>query len=251
MASFSSWNGQKITGNKTLITDVLKGRMGFQGFVVSDWNAHGQLTGCTNVSCPQAMNAGLDMYMAPDSWKGLYDNTLAQVKSGEIPMARLDDAVRRILRVKVKTGLFERVAPSVQGKFDRLGAADHRAIAREAVAKSLVLLKNDGVLPIKPGAKVLVAGAADDIGKASGGWTLTWQGTGNKNSDFPHGQSIWGGIEQAVKAAGGQAELAPTASSRPSPTSPSWCSARIPTPSSRATSPTWATSWATRPTWPC
>jgi len=208
MASFSSWNGEKVTGNKSLITDVLKGRMGFQGFVVSDWNAHGQLAGCTNLSCPQAMNAGLDMYMAPDSWKGLYDNTLAQVKSGEIPMARLDDAVRRILRVKVKTGLFERVAPSVQGKLDRLGADDHRAIAREAVAKSLVLLKNDGVLPVKPGAKVLVAGAADDIGKASGGWTLTWQGTGNKNSDFPRGQSIWGGIEQAVTAAGGVAELA-------------------------------------------
>jgi beta-glucosidase len=209
MASFSSWNGQKITGNKTLITDVLKGRMGFKGFVVSDWNAHGQLPGCTNDSCPQAMNAGLDMYMAPDSWKGLYDNTLAQVKSGRIPMARLDDAVRRILRVKVKTGLFEREAPAVQGQFDRLGAPEHRAIAREAVAKSLVLLKNDGVLPVKPGAKVLVAGAADDIGKAAGGWTLTWQGTGNKNSDFPHGQSIWGGIDQAVKAAGGQAELAP------------------------------------------
>jgi beta-glucosidase len=209
MASFSSWNGQKITGNKSLITDVLKGRMGFQGFVVSDWNAHGQLAGCSNASCPQAMNAGLDMYMAPDSWKPLYAATLAQVKSGEIPMARLDDAVRRILRVKVKTGLFERVAPTVQGKFDRLGAPDHRALAREAVAKSLVLLKNDGVLPVKPGARVLVAGAADDIGKASGGWTLTWQGTGNKNSDFPNGQSIWGGIEQAVKASGGQAELAP------------------------------------------
>ncbi|MFZ0268720.1 glycoside hydrolase family 3 protein [Caulobacter sp.] len=208
MASFSSWNGQKITGNKTLLTDVLKGRMGFQGFVVSDWNAHGQLPGCTTASCPQAMNAGLDMYMAPDSWKGLFDNTVAQVKSGEIPMARLDDAVRRILRVKVKTGLFERGAPTLQGQLDRLGAVEHRMLAREAVAKSLVLLKNNGVLPVKPGAKVLVAGAADDIGKASGGWTLTWQGTGNKNSDFPRGQSIWGGIEQAVKAAGGQAELA-------------------------------------------
>jgi len=209
MASFSSWNGQKITGNRSLITDVLKGRMGFEGFVVSDWNAHGQLAGCTNASCPQAMNAGLDMYMAPDSWKPLFASTLAQVKSGEIPMARLDDAVRRILRVKVKAGLFDRVAPTVQGQFDRLGAPDHRALAREAVAKSLVLLKNDGVLPIKPGARVLVAGAADDIGKAAGGWTLTWQGTGNKNSDFPHGQSIWSGIDAAVKAAGGQAELAP------------------------------------------
>jgi beta-glucosidase len=209
MASFSSWNGQKVTGARTLITDVLKGRMGFQGFVVSDWNAHGQLAGCSNASCPQAMNAGLDMYMAPDSWKPLYASTLAQVKSGEIPMARLDDAVRRILRVKVKAGLFARVAPTVQGRSERLGAPDHRAIAREAAAKSLVLLKNDGVLPIKPGARVLVAGAADDIGKAAGGWTLTWQGTGNKNSDFPNGQSIWSGIEAAVKAGGGQAELAP------------------------------------------
>jgi beta-glucosidase len=209
MASFSSWNGQKITGNKSLITDVLKGRMGFEGFVVSDWNAHGQLSGCTNASCPQAMNAGLDMYMAPDSWKPLYAATLAQVKSGEIPMARLDDAVRRILRVKVKAGLFERVAPTTQGRFDRLSAPDHRALAREAVAKSLVLLKNQGVLPIKPGARVLVAGAADDIGKAAGGWTLTWQGTGNKNSDFPHGQSIWAGLSEAVAASGGQAELAP------------------------------------------
>ena len=208
MASFSSWNGQKITGNKTLITDVLKKRMGFEGFVVSDWNAHGQLQGCSNVSCPQAMNAGLDMYMAPDSWKGLYENTLKQVKSGEIPMARLDDAVRRILRVKVKSGLFDRVAPQVQGKFDRLGSADHRAVAREAVSKSLVLLKNDGVLPIKAGANVLVAGAADDIGKASGGWTLTWQGTGNKNSDFPNGQSIWSGLKEAVEASGGKATLA-------------------------------------------
>lgn len=207
MASFSSWNGQKVTGNKTLITDVLKGRMGFTGFVVSDWNAHGQLEGCSNVSCPQAINAGLDMYMAPDSWKGLYDNTLKQVKSGEIPMARLDDAVRRILRVKVKTGLFDRVEPQVQGRFERLGAADHRALAREAVAKSLVLLKNDGALPIKAGAKVLVAGAADDIGKASGGWTLTWQGTGNQNSDFPNGQSIWSGLKEAVEAAGGTATL--------------------------------------------
>ncbi len=209
MASFSSWNGQKLAGNHSLLTDVLKGRMGFEGFVVSDWNAHGQLPGCSNVSCPQAINAGLDMYMAPDSWKGLFDSTLAQVKSGEIPMARLDDAVRRILRVKVKAGLFDRVAPATQGQFDQLGAPAHRAIAREAVAKSLVLLKNQGVLPIKPGARVLVAGAADDIGKAAGGWTLTWQGTGNKNSDFPHGQSIWVGLQDAVKAGGGEAELAP------------------------------------------
>ena len=210
MVSFSSWNGSKISGNRSLLTGVLKGRMGFQGFVVSDWNAHGQLPGCTNVSCPQAMNAGLDMYMAPDSWKGLFENTVAQVKAGVIPMARLDDAVRRILRVKFKAGLFDRTRPPLEGHFDRLGAPEHRALAREAVRKSLVLLKNDGVLPIRADARVLVAGdGADDIGKAAGGWTLTWQGTGNTNADFPHGQSIYAAIAQAVAASGGHTELAP------------------------------------------
>ena len=209
MASFSSWNGVKHTGNASLLTDVLKGRMGFQGFVVGDWNAHGQVAGCSVTDCPQAMNAGLDMYMAPDSWKGLFDNTLAEVKSGQIPMARLDDAVRRILRVKIKAGLFDRSA-SVEGHYDLLGDAAHRAIARQAVAESLVLLKNNGgVLPIKASAHVLVAGSgADDIGRQSGGWTLNWQGVGNKNSDFPHGQSIFAGIAEAVKAGGGQADLA-------------------------------------------
>lgn len=207
MVSFSSWNGVKHTGNKGLLTDVLKGRLGFEGFVVGDWNAHGQVEGCTNTSCAQAYNAGMDMMMAPDSWKGLYDNTLAQVKAGQIPMARIDDAVRRILRVKVKSGLFENKRP-LEGKLELLGAPEHRAIAREAVRKSLVLLKNEGVLPLKSSARVLVAGdGADDIGKASGGWTLTWQGTGNKNSDFPNGQSIFGGIAEAVKAGGGSAEL--------------------------------------------
>ena len=207
MASFSSWNGAKHIANRSLLTDVLKGRLGFQGFVVGDWNAHGQVPGCTAVSCPQALNAGLDMYMAPDSWKGLYENTLAQAKSGEIPRARLDDAVRRILRVKVKAGLFTTTRP-LDGRFDRLGAPDHRALAREAVRKSLVLLKNDGVLPIRPGVRILVAGdGADDIGKQSGGWTITWQGTGNRNADFPRAQSIYAGLAEAAAAGGGQAIL--------------------------------------------
>jgi beta-glucosidase len=210
MVSFSSWNGVKHTGNKSLLTDVLKGRMGFEGFVVGDWNAHGQVEGCSNTSCAQAYNAGMDMMMAPDSWKGLYENTLAQVKAGQIPMVRIDDAVRRILRVKVKAGLFEDKRP-LEGKLDLLGAPEHRAVAREAVRKSLVLLKNEGVLPLKSSAHVLVAGdGADDIGKAAGGWTLTWQGTGNKNSDFPHGQSIYAGVAEAVKAGGGSAELSVT-----------------------------------------
>jgi beta-glucosidase len=210
LVSFSSWQGEKMTGDKALLTDVLKGRMGFEGLVVSDWNAHLQVPGCRADSCAAAINAGLDMFMAPDTWKGLYANTLAQARSGEIPAARLDDAVRRILRVKLKEGLFDPARP-YEGRFDQLGSPDHRAVAREAVRKSLVLLKNDGVLPIRGSARVLVAGdGADDIGKQSGGWTISWQGTGNRNSDFPHGQSIWGGIEEAVKAAGGTAELSPS-----------------------------------------
>ncbi len=212
MASFSSWNGVKHSGNETILTEVLRGPLGFDGFVVSDWNAHGQLPGCSNESCALAVNAGIDMLMAPDSWKPLYTNTLAQARSGEIPMARVDEAVRRILRAKVKTGLFIEARP-VEGRFEALGSPEHRALAREAVRKSLVLLKNNGsVLPIRPGARVLVAGSADDIGQASGGWTLTWQGTGNANTDFPNGQSIWSGLREAVEAGGGTATLAPDGS---------------------------------------
>ena len=208
MASFSGWNGVKHSGNETLLTDVLRGPLGFDGFVVSDWNAHGQLPGCSNESCAAAFNAGIDMFMAPDSWRPLYENTLAQVRSGEIPMARLDEAVRRILRAKVKAGVFREDRP-VEGQLQHLGSPAHRALARQAVRESLVLLKNEGgVLPIAGGAKVLVAGAAaDDIGQAAGGWTLSWQGTGNTNDHFPGGQSIWAGLNEAVSAAGGAATL--------------------------------------------
>lgn len=212
MASFSSWNGVKVHGNKSLLTGVLKQRMGFDGFVVGDWNAQGQVPGCTNTDCPAAFNAGVDMMMTPDTWKGYYESTLKHVKSGEIPMARLDDAVTRILRVKMRAGLFEAGRPSqrpLAGDDNLLGDPRHRAIARRAVRESLVLLKNqDGLLPLDPKATVLVAGdGADDIGKQSGGWTLTWQGTGLKASDFPNAQSIWSGIAEQVAAAGGKAML--------------------------------------------
>ncbi|WP_074552114.1 exo 1,3/1,4-beta-D-glucan glucohydrolase [Dyella sp. AtDHG13] len=213
MASFSSWNGRKITGDKALITDVLKQRMDFQGLVVGDWNAHGQVPGCTNEDCPTAYNAGLDMLMAPDSWRGLYEHTLAEVKSGAIPMARLDDAVARILRVKFRAGLFEAGAPStqpiVQKANEIVGSPAHRAIARRAVRESLVLLKNNnGLLPLDPRRRILIAGeGADNISRQSGGWTLNWQGTGLKNADFPGAQSIGAGIVEQVKAAGGSAEI--------------------------------------------
>lgn len=207
MASFSSWNGTKMHGNKALLTDVLKGRMGFDGFVVGDWNGHGQIPGCTTTDCPATFNAGLDMAMAPDSWKGLFDSTVAAVESGKIPMSRIDDAVRRILRVKMKLGLFDNARP-YETMPQQMGSAEHRAIARQAVRESLVLLKNDGVLPIKASANILVAGdAADEIGRQSGGWTLSWQGDGNTNGDFPGATSIYAGIAAAAKAGGGKAML--------------------------------------------
>ena len=212
MASFSSWNGQKMHGSRSLLTDVLKGRMGFDGFVVGDWNGHGQVPGCTPTDCPATFNAGLDMAMAPDSWRGLYDTTLAAAKAGRIPAARIDDAVRRILRVKMKLGLFDPARP-YEARIAEIGSPQHRAIAREAVAKSLVLLKNNGVLPIKASATILVAGdAADDIGRQAGGWTLSWQGDGNANKDFPGATSIYAGIAAAAKAGGGRAVLSPDGS---------------------------------------
>ncbi|MBW6529241.1 exo 1,3/1,4-beta-D-glucan glucohydrolase [Sphingomonas sp. RRHST34] len=207
MASFSSWNGQKMHGNHSLLTDVLKGRMGFEGFVVGDWNGHGQVPGCTNTDCPATFAAGLDMAMAPDSWKGMFDTTLAAVKAGKLPMTRVDDAVRRILRVKLKLGLFDPARPW-EARGATVGSAEHRAVAREAVAKSLVLLKNNGVLPVKASANILVVGdAADDIGRQAGGWTLSWQGDGNTNADFPGATSIYAGIAAAAKAGGGTATL--------------------------------------------
>ncbi|WP_428970381.1 glycoside hydrolase family 3 N-terminal domain-containing protein [Sphingomonas sp. Xoc002] len=214
MPSFSSWNGTKMTGNKSLLTGVLKERLGFDGFTIGDWNAHGQVPGCTNEDCAPAINAGLDMFMySGPGWKQLYANTLREAKEGTIPAARLDDAVRRILRVKVLAGSFEAGRPSsrpISGNFDLIGAPEHRAIARQAVRESLVLLKNNGnILPLKPGANILVAGrGADNIGQQAGGWSITWQGTGVTNANFPNAQSIWSGIDEAVKAGGGKATLA-------------------------------------------
>ncbi len=211
MASFSSWNGKKIHGHKYLLTDVLKGQIGFEGFVVGDWNAHGQVEGCTNTSCPRAINAGVDMFMAPDSWKGLYENTLSQVREGTIPMTRLDDAVRRILRVKVRAGIFETKKPSerlLAGDKSVLGSSSHREIARQAVRESLVLLKNNNrAVPIAPNQIVLVIGErANSVSSQSGGWTLTWQGGGLDNSLFPNAETILDGIKSTVEAAGGTTE---------------------------------------------
>ncbi|WP_329842253.1 exo 1,3/1,4-beta-D-glucan glucohydrolase [Stenotrophomonas sepilia] len=213
MASFNSVNGEKMHGHRHYLTDVLKGRMNFGGFVVGDWNGHGQVKGCTTTDCPATINAGLDMAMASDSWKGFYETTLAAVKDGRITPQRLDDAVRRILRVKFRLGLFEAGRPStraVGGQFALIGAPAHRAVARQAVRESLVLLKNqNGLLPLSPKQRILVAGdGADDVGKQAGGWTLNWQGTGTTRKDFPNADTIYEGIARQARAAGGEAVLA-------------------------------------------
>ena len=216
MASFNSINGKKMHGNQALLTDYLRGELGFDGLVVGDWNGHQQVAGCTVTDCPQSIMAGLDIYMVPDDWKSLIENMLEDVADGTIPIARIDEAVTRVLKVKYRAGLLgpDSVKPSLRpnaGDMTKLGSPEHRAIAREAVAKSQVVLKNDGVLPFKPGSNVLVAGSgADDIARASGGWTLTWQGGGElDNSYFPGATSIWSGIKAAADASGGSATYTP------------------------------------------
>ncbi|GLR48350.1 1,4-beta-D-glucan glucohydrolase [Sphingomonas astaxanthinifaciens DSM 22298] len=214
MASFSSVNGEKMHGSQQLLTGLLRRELGFRGLTVGDWNAHGQVLGCSNTDCPIALNAGLDVFMAPEEWKGLYETMVRQVRTGIIAQSRLDEAVARVLRVKFAYGLFDKPRPSARalgGRFDQLGSPEHRAIAREAVRKSLILLKNDGALPLRSNARVLVAGnGADSIARQAGGWSITWQGGGDlTNADFPGATSIYGGIAEALKAGGGQAVFAP------------------------------------------
>jgi beta-glucosidase len=213
MASFSSLNGVKMHGNMPYLTGYLRGDLGFKGLVVGDWNGHGLIPGCSVGSCAASFNAGLDIFMAPDSWRALLPATLAQVRGGEITTNRLDEAVRRILRVKLAAGLFDKGRPSTRpfaGKTELLASADHRELARRAVRETLVLLKNnDNILPLKPAQTILVTGAgADSIPMQAGGWTVSWQGGGDlTNGDFPQGQSIYRGIAETVARAGGTATL--------------------------------------------
>lgn len=207
MVSFNSWQGLKLHGHRYLLTDVLKGKLGFDGFVVSDWNGIGQVSGCSNAACVPAVLAGIDIFMVPEDWKAFYGNLIASVNRGEVPMSRIDDAVRRILRVKARMGLLD---PAIAAKrhdnsnASSIGSPEHRELARRAVRESLVLLKNKAsLLPLKRDMNVLVAGqGADNIAQQSGGWTLTWQGTGNNNADFPGATSIYTGIAQQVKGYG-------------------------------------------------
>ncbi len=200
MISFSSWNGAKLHGSKYLVTDLLKGELGFTGFTVSDWAAIDQLdgrAGFTQAEVVTSINAGLDMIMVPNEWQTFLGYLRAAVQAGQIPMARIDDANRRILTKKFELGLFEQ--PYADRTYaGTIGTAAHRALAREAVRKSQVLLKNaGGVLPLaKSGGKIFVAGkSADDLGNQSGGWTTTWQGA--SGATIP-GTSVLQGIRSAV-----------------------------------------------------
>lgn len=221
MASFSSWQGVKMHGNRALLTGVLKQRMGFDGLVIGDWDGHAQVPGCSSVSCAPAVDAGIDVLMAPERWRQLFVNLLAQVSSGEIPAARLEDAVRRVLRVKLRAHLTEEGRPSARpfaGRWELLGAPAHRAVARQAVRESLVLLKNDHqLLPLAPRSRVLVAGeAADNVQQQCGAWTIDWQGR-RASGDIRPAESIFAGIRAAVTAAGGSAELSPDGQFRARP----------------------------------
>lgn len=212
MASFNSWNGKRVHGDYYLLTEVLKQQMGFDGFVISDWNAHKFVDGCDIEQCAAAFNAGVDVMMVPEHFEAFYHNTVQQVKDGVIATARLDDAVRRFLRAKIRWGVFTRGKPSARPeslKPEWFNAPEHRELAREAVRKSLVLLKNNNnILPVSPKSRVLIAGdGANNIAKQAGGWSVSWQGTDNTNADFPNATSIYAGLRQQIEAAGGTVEL--------------------------------------------
>ena len=208
MASFNSWNGKKLHGYKELLTDILKAEMQFDGFVVGDWNGHGQVEGCSNAKCAQSFNAGVDMFMVPENWKDLLRNTIKQVKSGEISEVRLDEAVRKILTVKSRLGLFNgRIPHEFKGNY--LGHPEHIALARQAVRESLVLLKNnEKLLPLNPSQHIGIIGdAANKISSQTGGWTITWQGRENSNKDFVNVNSIYQALKQFIISSGGSVEF--------------------------------------------
>jgi beta-glucosidase len=179
MASFSSTPTGKVHGDRHLLTEVLKGELGFSGFVVSDWGGVDQVTPDYDAAVAQSIGAGIDMVMVPYDAGRFQEAVRRGLAAGTIAQDRIDDAVRRILRVKFETGLFERPMPPA-GRSSAVGSSTDRALAREAVAGSAVLLKTRaGALPIAAATQtVLLAGpAADDIGRQSGGWTITWQGS--------------------------------------------------------------------------
>jgi len=197
MASFSSWNGNKLHAHRYLLTEALKDELGFKGFIVSDWGAINQVSDDYYTAVVESINAGIDMVMTPIDYKTFIDALTEAVNTGNVPIERIDDAVRRILRAKFTLGLFERpyADPSLEGT---VGSQDHRDLARQAVRQSLVMLKNaNRTLPIsKDTPLIFVAGeGADNIGLQSGGWTIEWLG---KSGAITPGTTILEGIQAVV-----------------------------------------------------
>jgi len=197
MVSFSSVNGTPMHANKVLITDVLKKELKFEGVVVSDWAAQTLLPGDPKEQIKTVINAGVDMVMVPDNYRDFIGNLVALVNDNKVSKERIDDAVRRILRLKFRKGLFENPYTD-KSLVAKVGSQEHRDLARQAVRESLVLLKNDGILPLKAKSKIVVVGAkAKDIGVLCGGWSITWQGG---RGDITKGTTIFDGIQKNAPA---------------------------------------------------
>ncbi|HEY8411369.1 MAG TPA: glycoside hydrolase family 3 N-terminal domain-containing protein [Pyrinomonadaceae bacterium] len=201
MPSYNSWNGVKCSGSKRLLTEILKQELGFQGFLISDYNAINELPGDYKAQIEMSANAGMDMFMAPNTYRELYKLLLELVKENRVPVSRIDDAVTRILRVKFAMGLMDDGRSLVADRklHSSFGSAAHREVARECVRASLVLLKNERrTLPLsKAFARIHIAGkSADDIGNQCGGWTISWQG--NSGDVITGGTTILKAIEASV-----------------------------------------------------
>lgn len=202
MASFNSFEGDKMHGSKEFLTDLLRTEMGFDGLIVSDWEAIAQLPGEeTAEKITQAINAGVDCFMQPGTWAEVYDAFISSVNNGDISEERLNDAVKRNLVLKFEAGLLDGDVEKVPGE---IGLEEDRAVARQAVSESMVLLKNDNnVLPLEKGTKVYLTGpASDNLGIQCGGWTITWQGF--TWEDLDGGTSIKDAFETVLSANGGE-----------------------------------------------
>jgi beta-glucosidase len=198
MVSYSSWNGTPMHGNKAMLTDVLKGELGFTGFVVTDWAAIDKMSKDYKQDVEVAINAGIDMVMVPIHYREFVADMKELVAAGRIPLARVDDAVRRILKQKVRFKLWERpfADPALTAQ---IGSIEHRAVARQAVQQSLVVLKNEkNVLPLASGARIHLCGfRADDMGVQCGGWSVGWRG---RRGAITPGTTIRQGFEQVLGA---------------------------------------------------
>ena len=201
MPSYNSWNGVKASGSRRLLTEILKQAMGFEGFLISDYNAIDELPGDYKSQIEQSTNAGMDMFMIPERYQEFYALLLELAREGRVPAARIDDAVLRILRVKFAMGLLDKNRSQLADRrLHRLvGSAEHRRVARECVRQSLVLLKNERrALPLAKNARRIHVGgkSADDIGNQCGGWTIDWQGKSGPVTTG--GTTVLGAIQQAA-----------------------------------------------------